>query len=317
MQSWKFTKGLHDLNNGIFAYLLPDGSWGWSNAGLISDSGKTLLVDTLMDLALTREMLEAMRQEVPSAVSIDILVNTHSNGDHWFGNQLVQGAEIIASESAAEEMRERPPKIVAEIMRNTDTMGELGSFYKQIYSPFKFDDITPVFPTRTFRKRLDLQVGRKEVQLLEVGPAHTRGDVIVYIPEDRTIFAGDILFNGGTPVMWAGPIANWIAACDFMINTGADKIVPGHGPITDKKCAEAIKGYLEFVYEEARRRYDAGMPAAEAAMDIDLGIYASWGESERIVVTVDKLYREFSGDQSPTTVSALLELMVRYPKKQK
>ena len=86
-----YTKGLHDLGNGCYAYLQPDGSWGWSNAGLVVDSGESLLVDTLFDLKLTAEMLEAMRRAEPKAAArIGTLVNTHSNGDHTFGNQLVQ-----------------------------------------------------------------------------------------------------------------------------------------------------------------------------------------------------------------------------------
>jgi len=314
---WEFTKGLHDLGNGNYAYILPDGSWGWSNAGLVTDSGKALLVDTLYDVELTREMLETMRKTVPAAKSIDILVNTHGNGDHWYGNELLAGAEIIASEAAVEGMKELEPQGIVELMKNAPALGELGTWFNEIFKPFKFNGITPVYPTRTFEKRLDLKVGRKDVQLLEVGPAHTQGDVIVYVPEDWTIFAGDILFIGGTPIMWGGPMSNWIGACDLMISTGADKIVPGHGPITDKTGVEAVKGYLEYVYKEARRRYDAGMSPAEAALDIDLGKYASWGQSERIVVTVDKLYQEFSGVQSSSTALALFELMYNYTKKKK
>lgn len=106
---WQYTRGLHDLGNGHYAWLLPDGSWGWSNAGLIEDGGETLLVDTLFDLAHTREMLEAMRGAVPAARAIGTLVNTHANGDHFFGNQLVEGARVVASRACAEDMALRPP----------------------------------------------------------------------------------------------------------------------------------------------------------------------------------------------------------------
>src|SRR6202045_537603 len=99
-----FTKGLHELGNGCYAYLQPDGSWGWSNAGLLADSGQSMLVDTLFDLPLTRQMLDAMRRAEPAAARIGSVVNTHSNGDHTFGNRLVEGAEIIASRACAEEM---------------------------------------------------------------------------------------------------------------------------------------------------------------------------------------------------------------------
>ena len=97
MPKWQFTKGLHDLGNGGYAWLQPDGGWGYSNSGLIVDQGENLLVDTLFDLAHTREMLDAFRASVPAAKRIGTLVNTHSNGDHTFGNQLVSGARILAS----------------------------------------------------------------------------------------------------------------------------------------------------------------------------------------------------------------------------
>src|SRR4051794_16236724 len=101
-----FKRGLHDLGNGCFAYLQPDGGWGLSNAGLVTDHGQTLLVDTLMDLPRTREMLAAMREAVPAAKRIGTLLNTHSNPDHTYGNQLVEGAEILSSTACLEEMLE-------------------------------------------------------------------------------------------------------------------------------------------------------------------------------------------------------------------
>ena len=81
MTQWHYTKGLHDLGNQVYAYLLPDGSWGWSNAGLIVGGDRSLLVDTLFDLRLTQDMLDTMRAAIPAAASIKTLVNTHANGD--------------------------------------------------------------------------------------------------------------------------------------------------------------------------------------------------------------------------------------------
>src|SRR3954465_162003 len=107
-----YTKGLHDLGDGCFAYLQPDGGWGWSNAGLIVGDGSSLLVDTLFDLRLTGEMLAAM-ETLTAAAPIAPLVNTHANGDHCYGNELVSGAEIVASSAAAEEMSHVPPALLA------------------------------------------------------------------------------------------------------------------------------------------------------------------------------------------------------------
>jgi len=98
MSNWKYTKGLHDLGNSVYAYLLPNGSWGWSNAGIITDGEASMLVDTLFDLPLTQEMLDTMRKSIPAATHIDMVVNSHANGDHCYGNELVGDSRIISSE---------------------------------------------------------------------------------------------------------------------------------------------------------------------------------------------------------------------------
>ena len=104
MSKWEYTKGLHEIGRGVYAYLCPDGSWGFNNAGLIVDGDSSLLVDTLFDLASTREMLDAMKAAEGAAASINTLVITHGNGDHFYGNELVAGAEIITTKACAREM---------------------------------------------------------------------------------------------------------------------------------------------------------------------------------------------------------------------
>src|SRR4029077_6834289 len=133
-----YVHGLAEVGNGFYAYLQPDGGWGWSNAGLVVDAAQTLLVDTRFDLHLTERMLAEMRAAVPAAARIDTLVNTHANGDHTFGNQLVKGAEIIASQASAEEMDEVPPKLLADIKRAGKAMGPAGAFFAEVFAPFDF-----------------------------------------------------------------------------------------------------------------------------------------------------------------------------------
>lgn len=294
-----YTRGLHELGNGCYAYLQPDGSWGWSNAGLVVDSGESMLVDTLFDLKLTAAMLASMRRAEPRAAErIGALVNTHSNGDHTFGNQLVEGAAIIASQACAEEMRgEGGARRLQEMKRNAQPSSAAGKFLAEIFAPFDFDGIDVTMPTLTFEGELVRKVGNKSVRLIQVGPAHTGGDVLAYVPENRTIFTGDILFINGHPIIWAGPVGNWIEACRLMLDLEVESVVPGHGPVTDKSGVAAVKGYLEYIAAEARKRYDAGMGPVEAARDISLSDYASWGDAERIVINVFSLYREFAGGQ--------------------
>lgn len=310
MTAWNYTKGLHDLGNGVYAYLQPDGSWGWSNAGLIVDADQSLLVDTLFDELITRDMLDTMQDATGRAAEdITTLVNTHANGDHTYGNRLVTRAEIIASRAGAEEMDEVPPQMLAELMRQAPELGDLGKFLEDSFSDFNFEGIELTLPTQTFSGRLELRVGDKEVQLTEVGPAHTRGDVLVHVPDDRVVYTGDILFIDSTPIMWAGPVKNWLKALDLILDMDVDTIVPGHGPITDKRGVLRVREYLSYVDCEARKRYDAGLSAEEAAFDVALGDFESWGDAERIAVNIDTLYREYRGDPSPPGIMKLFSLM--------
>ena len=305
-QRWDYSKGLKDIGNGLYAWLQPDGGWGWSNAGLIRDGEASLLVDTLFDMGLTRDMLAAMEDAsgIP-ANKIGSIVNTHANGDHCHGNGCCPQAEIIASEASAKEMAEVPPATLAMFKAAGAKLGPAGAYFADIFAPFDFEDVDERMPTRTFSGTLDLKVGDKAVQLIEVGPAHTGGDVL----GDRAVFTGDILFIDGTPLMWAGPVRNWIGACEKIIAMDVDVIVPGHGPITDKAGVQRVADYLAYVDREARKRFDAGLPVREAALDIALGDYASWGDAERIAVNVDSLYREYRGDGKVTPVIELFGLM--------
>ncbi len=311
MADWQFTKGLHDLGNGAYAYLQPDGSWGWSNAGLVVDGDQSLLVDTLFDQPLTRQRLDVMADANGAAKGIDTVVNTHANADHTFGNGLVKDAEIIASEASASEWDGFPPEALAEMMRNTDQMGDVGAFFAERFSAFDFENCELVGPSRTFSGRLDVKVGDKSIELIEVGPAHTLGDILIHVPDNKVLYTGDILFIGGTPIIWAGPVGNWIEACELIMDLDVDVIVPGHGPIADKADVRRMQEYLKYIDTETRKRYDAGLSMEDAIGDIALGDYSSWGEAERIAVNVSTLYREYAGDTSERDIMSLFAMMAK------
>ena len=333
----RYEPGLREVGDGCWAFMQPDGSWGRNNAGLISDGEASLLVDTLFDMRLTERMLATMRAAVPAAKRIGTVVITHANGDHCWGNALVRDAEIIASRRGAAEMAEIPPALMAKlskVARTSMRMGKLGAglgrlagklgievvasvieaapYVLEIFGDFEFDGIELVLPSKTFDHQLTVNVGSKTVELIEVGPAHTKGDVIVHVPGDRVVYTGDILFIGGHPVVWEGPFSNWIAACERIEAMDVDAIVPGHGPLTDKAGVRKLREYLEYVQSEARKRYDAGMGAFEAAQDIALNGFADWSEAERMVVNVDTLYREFSGAGPRKSVVPCFAAMARF-----
>jgi len=305
------TAELAPVGDGFYAYLQPDGGWGWSNAGLVADGDSTLLVDTLFDLRLTGEMLRAMRAAVPAAARIDTLVNTHANGDHCYGNQLLAGARIVASERTATEMGELPPSAMAALVEQAPDMGRLGAFFLDCFGAFDFRGIELVAPQHTFDGELTLSVGARELRLIEVGPAHTRGDTLVYAPAERVLFSGDILFSGCHPIAWAGPVSNWIAACERILAMDVEVIVPGHGPLATPDTVREQKQYFEYLYELARERHAAGMSALQAARSISDDRWARWGNAERLVVNIANIYGELDGDHQPVNPLAAFEQMAQ------
>lgn len=279
-----------DFGNGCFAYLQGSG-WGQANAGLIADGGEALLVDTLFDDVQTRRMLEQFRRA--STAPIRTLVNTHQHGDHSFGNGLVEGAEVIATASAAEAMMLEEPEQMAQLMKAAPDLGLMGEFTLHCFGGYDFNNCTPRVPDTTFTSAMRRQVGAKTVELIEVGPAHSAGDALVYVPGDKTIFAGDMVVVDQHPFLWGSSSGNWIAACDRIQALDVETVVPGHGPATDKSGVDRVGQYIVHIRREAKARYDAGLEPLEAARSIALDDYDGWGGRERIAANVASLYVEF------------------------
>jgi len=178
-----------------------------------------------------------------------------------------------------------------------------------VFAPFQFEGIEQALPNTTFEGEFQTQVGSKKVQLFEVGPAHTRGDTLVYVSGDRTVFTGDVLFMESHPIMWAGPVSNWIRACDIILGLDVETIVPGHGPVTDKQGVRHLKGYFEYLFHEVCLRHQAGLSVLDAAKDIAMDAYVDWIDRERIVANVDCIYRELNGEQEAASPLSLFGLM--------
>jgi 2-keto-4-pentenoate hydratase/2-oxohepta-3-ene-1,7-dioic acid hydratase in catechol pathway/glyoxylase-like metal-dependent hydrolase (beta-lactamase superfamily II) len=307
-----YSRGLHEVADRVWAWTLPDGGYGWSNAGLVAGERASLLVDTLFDLALTREMLTAMKSLTDRAPISDALI-THSNGDHTHGNQLLdESVRIIAAQGTADEIAHgMAPEMLA--MAQTANLGPVATPYaRDRFGHFDFSGIKLRNADQTFDADLTIEVGGRQINLLNLGPAHTAADSVVHVPDAGVLFGGDLLFIGCTPIVWAGPIANWIRACDVMIAMDAPIVVPGHGPVTDPDGIRAVRGYLAHVAEQAEAAYRKGLSWAEAADTIDLGEYATWLDAERVVVNVYQRYRELDSDTPRLEVMALLVIQAEW-----
>ena len=319
-----YEEGLYEIAERTYAWLVPNGSWGESNSGLVVGENESLLIDTLWDVPLTRAMLDAMAHLVAEA-PVKTLVNTHSDGDHFYGNQLLADALIITSEASAGQMLHHPPKTMLQFERLGKLLSLLpfqntrnaGHWFQAMCAPYDFASVELTPANRTFSGTEELSCGGREVRLIEVGPAHTAGDLMVHLPDAKTLFAGDILFIGSTPVIWAGPLQNWLKALDLILDMDVDVIVPGHGPIIGKAPIAQLRKYWEFAAAEAERHFDAGATAYDAAHAIvsSAGFrkqaFANWDSPERMVMNCEMLYREFEGRERALTPVEIIKIMYR------
>ncbi|GAB4153322.1 MAG: hypothetical protein Fur0021_18950 [Candidatus Promineifilaceae bacterium] len=317
-----YAEGLYNLGHNAYAWLTPNGSWGESNAGLIVGAGASLLVDTLWDLPYTRAMLSAM-QPLLRAAPLQTVVNTHADGDHFWGNLLVSQADIITSAASYKEMLVTQPRTMLLLGKVGKALSlfhlfgaaKVGHWFQNLVKPYDFAGVVHLPAKRTFSGELTLDVGGRAVHLIEVGPAHTQGDLIVYVPDARLLYAADVLFIGSTPVMWAGPLVNWLAALDRILALDVDLIVPGHGPLADKNGVRLVKAYWEYVQTGVTERFQAGLSAAAAARDLVLSPeyarqpFADWDSPERIMTNAHTLYRHLQGRADHPKPPELLNIM--------
>lgn len=300
---------LTQIASGVFAWQpSQDSAWGLANCGLIVDQGEALLVDTPYTPALTDVFLDAARMAAGSRHTLTRIAVTHANGDHTWGLQQLPGAEVLATHAALEHQCLEPtPQQLRALIHDTDPAKPLGWYFRRHFGQFDFRDIQVLPPTDTFTGLRDLQVGSLAVELHEVGPAHTVGDLIVHLPQQRVVFAGDIVFAGDHPSHWAGPLGRVSAACRRILQLDPEQIVPGHGPLMTLEDLRKHADYLDDLADQASLLHGQGHTAIEAArILLKEGRYAGLGLPERLAITLSTEYRHLDNDPAEPD---LLELM--------
>jgi glyoxylase-like metal-dependent hydrolase (beta-lactamase superfamily II) len=303
-----YSRGLHDLGDGCHAWLEPPGSWGFANSGVVTGDSDVLVVDTQNDLPMAAALRAAV-DEVAAGRPVTAVVNTHSDGDHWNGNLLYEGARIIASRATADEMADMwlDPARLSEMAGGDSAFGRFLTWRTEA---FDYEGWRPVYPTETFSDRTSLSVGDRTVELIEVGPAHTRGDVIVHVPSAGVVYAGDVLFTDSTPIVWAGPLSRCIDACDRIMACEPRLVVPGHGPIVGAAGVADVRRYLESILEYATAQFRAGRSPAEAYAGLELGEFAAWPHASRAYPNIYAVYRELDPDAYPIAPQVSLDTVL-------
>lgn len=282
---------LAEVAEGFFAYTQSDGTWWINNTGFAVGSRGVVSVDACATQTRTRAYLDAIRAVTGQPVTT--LVNTHHHGDHTFGNCLFPGATIVAHEKARQAMRDwgRPRSA-------------------PFWSDVDWGELDLALPFLTYQDGVTLWVDDTEVQVRHVGTAaHTTNDSVVWVPEHRLLYSGDLLFNGGTPFLVQGSIAGAVQVLETVIRPlGARTIVPGHGAVTGPELIDDVLRYLRFVQDLARQGKAAGLTPLDLARQSDLGDYAGWLDAERIVGNLHRAYAELDGAEPGARIDAVAAL---------
>jgi cyclase len=295
---------MKQVSDNCFAVLNEKNRVCDANSGLINRAGG-VVIDTQSDLPHARQMIEMFSKVWPAMPRR--VINTHEDADHVWGNQLFEGAEIIAHRSVPERMKQvAEPKesqkmlhgvgrLLTRLVLKTLHPGIVAAG-QQLLEDYNFDGIELVLPTTLFDARYELNLDGTEVHLIYVGPCHQVGDTIIHVPKERVVFAGDVLFRRCTPMGWTGSYDKWFTCLDLFIQLDPEVIVPGHGPLCGIEGAMEMKAYLQYVRDESKKCFDAGLSSLDAAKNIEFGPYGEWRAPARVYMNVERAYREFRNE---------------------
>jgi cyclase len=276
---------LHEVRPGVYAWVQPDGSWWINNAGAVIGPDWVLVIDTCATAQRTRRFLDALDGAAGGA-PVRLAVNTHQHGDHTYGNSLLPAATVLIGH---EQMREglRVDPIIDGCPPLWAPVPDWGPVQRRL------PDITISAPTT-------VHVGDLRVQLLHPGgPAHTTGDLVAWLPDQRVLFAGDLVFAGLTPLVFMGSVTGALAAIDWLAALEPDVVVPGHGPVlagAEIECAlDEHRRYYRFVLALAEDGLARGRTPLEVAREADLGEFAGWADAERLVLNLHRVYADHAG----------------------
>ncbi|MEU5437981.1 MBL fold metallo-hydrolase [Streptomyces sp. NPDC020719] len=299
---------LAPIADGIHAWI-PDvsGSWGYANCLLIASDTQAALVDTPYDGQMTRTLLAAAAAVLPAGARVETIVNTHANGDHCFGNSHFPDAQIISTQASLDHLCTEPdPGQMHHLTHNTPADEPLGWYMRRHFGHYQYHGIQLAPPTLTFTGHHQFTVGATRVELTEVGPAHTMGDLIVHLPDHGVVCAGDIVFIGDHPAHWQGPLSGVIAACDTILRLEPQTVIPGHGPIVGIAGLLGYRQYLHDLEGAIHDGYTRGHSAQETAEQlVRAGFYAHLGLEERLMITTAMEHRHLDGDNSAPDLVAL------------
>lgn len=266
----------HELATGVYAYVQGDGGWCLSNAGIVRGPEHTIVIDTAATQRRARALMTVVEELAPH--SSRIVVNTHSHGDHTLGNsQFPSDVPILAHPSARDEM------------------AAAGLSLTGIWPDVDWGELEVRLPTVLVADSVTIENGGTTLEVRHLGVSHSTNDLIVWLPKERVLFAGDQVLSGCTPFLLFGSVAGARAALAQMLRLEPRTVVPGHGRVGGPGLITATLEYLDWVVAVAKEGLRSRLTPRTLAGQAGPGPFPGWIDRERHVANFHRAYAELEG----------------------
>ncbi len=248
-----FAEGLTKITDNVYAYVdikgsSPANSFG-ANAGIVIGKDGIVVIDTLVSAKEAKRFINDIRKI--SDKPIKYVVNTHYHLDHAFGNSEFEklGATIISHVNDDQNLRKNGEAALKDAKEFGLTESDM-------------EGTVLAYPGLTFSNKMVIDIGNQKAELIYTGNSHTNGSIVVYLPDKKVLFAGDILFTNYHPFIAEGDLKSWYRVLDYILKMDVNTIIPGHGPISNKKDVTDMKTYLA-IFDKSARKLSAKSKDAE------------------------------------------------------
>jgi cyclase len=284
MSSWPEQR-ITEVADGIFTVVHGQGEVGVSNATFVIEKDRAFVIDTMTFPEMATRMADEIARH---GARVETVLNTHHHIDHMGGNKVFADAQVIAH-----------PLSIGAVQK----LGLPAPVYDRLMPQFKdrFAGLELVIPAPLPDQVACPQEGR----LLAFTPAHTPADVAVWFPHTRVLLTGDICFKGVVPLAVNGLISGWIEALTALIALDPMVVVPGHGAIGTLDDLYTLRTYFTSLQRLGQQAVQEKLELEDALASLDPGPLATWIESDRHTVNLERVIQEVRGEISRSNLSTM------------
>ena len=263
-----------------------------SNCTWVVFNDYVLVIDANFPWGAREILLEIQRT---TNKPIRFVFNTHYHADHGFGNGvfMAAGATIVSSRECREESLSKGETDWRNQILNRAQRPNASDHDKAVAEETRTKGYQIEHPTLLFEDRMAFDDGEHRVELRKLGPGHSKGDAVAWLPKERILFTGDLCVNWGFGNNVADADAdydNWLRALDTMVSMNPGTVVVGHGELGATPALSAQKAYLADMLDQVRKGVRAGKTADQVAAETNLTRHKIGGDKDRNAASVKAMY---------------------------